>query len=527
MINQKFIEIKKNFQKNSSFVLFNFFIALFIFLPDLVLYINAKHLAIMVIFIGIFFLLSFAQKYLFVLLSISIILLTVIFSHIYIHWGVSGLSSRLQAAMLSPSYESIEYLKTYLDWRDMVLILYMMTGFALLYKYLSVRNNVHNKRWMGLLALTLFGLVCIVKNPLTKILPFSIPHIYYEAGDWVDNAKSRISFMRENGYPTDLNRSLRGFYHNIVVVIGESASKHHMSVYGYEHETTPFLNALSLKKFTFVANAIAPANQTRFAIPMELTNAKADNFKKFFSSFSLVSYLKEVNYKTYWISNQAKVGKYDTYVTTMADEADETDIVNQNFGSSKPDSVLLDHLPDLNTTSEKQAVFIHLMGSHFQYKDRYDAQHILFKHPQGIVEEYDNSIYYTDYILSKIFTFFQKKKKPFLFVYFSDHAEIVSKKKHGHGFLPPVQEVYDIPLIIYSSIENNRIDKLKQYTRGKVINAESLKELILYINHQANDIKKIFLSKTVIAADPKNIFEYDSIKRFQTQSKTTSSKGKR
>ncbi len=514
-------------QQNRSFVLFSFLIALFIFLPDLVLYINVKHLITMLIFIGIFFLLGIAQKHLFVLVGMAVILLTVVFSHIYIHWGVNGLSSRLQAAMLSPPYESIEYLKTYLDWRDMVLMLYMLTGFVLLYKYLSVKNNIHHKRWLGVLALILFGSFFMVKNPLTKILPFSIPNMYYEAGDWVDNAKARISFMQKKVYPTDFNQSFRGFYHNIVVVVGESASKHHMSVYGYKHKTTPFLNNLSLKKFSFVANAIAPANQTRFAIPMELTNAKADSFKNFFSSFSLVSYLKAVNYQTYWISNQAKVGKYDTYVTTIANEADKTDIVNQNFGSSKPDGILLTHLPDSHISSEREAIFIHLMGSHFQYKDRYDSQHILFKHPKNIVEEYDNSIYYTDYILSKIFTFLKKQKAPFLFVYFSDHAELVSEKKHGHGFLPPIQEAYDIPLIVYSSIENERIGKLKEYTRGKTINAESLKDLILYINHQSNDLTHISFRKTVVAADPKNIFEYDSIKKFAIKRKILPPKEKR
>jgi hypothetical protein len=51
------------------------------------------------------------------------------------HWGVNGIVSRLEVAVLSPAYETIEYLKNYINIFDIMLIIYAILGIIWLYSY--------------------------------------------------------------------------------------------------------------------------------------------------------------------------------------------------------------------------------------------------------------------------------------------------------------------------------------------------------------------------------------------------------
>jgi len=507
-----------NYNVDNRNIFYIFILTMFIFSPNIFLYINFTHLLIIFFFVFLFSLLGLVSSRLYFLFSVPIVFLSVIFSHIYIHWGPYGISSRLQAAMLSPTAETVEYLKTYLGLGDLVLIFYMIISLLLIYRYSKTEHkNCQLKKELVFLLLILTLSIFTIKNPLKGILPFNLPYMYIEAGDWVGKAKERMRFLKNSSH--SISEKNKMYYDRIVVVIGESASRHHMSVYGYDKNTTPFFNSLKENNESLFLRGVSPANQTRFAIPMELTEAGMEDFEKFFHTYSIVSILKKAGYETYWISNQAKVGKYDTYVTTIANEAKYTMIENQNFGSSKPDSILLKKLSSVPLNDGKDAFFIHLMGSHFNYKDRYEQEHTLFHQPRNIVEEYDNSIFYTDFVLKNIFRHFISKKEKTLFIYFSDHAEVVSPRKHGHGFLPPVREVFDVPLFIYSTAPDERFEKLKSRfsDNAAFVNLESVYDIIMYLNGSDDSLSKISSRNMVSASSPDNLVIYSTIEKFDPE----------
>jgi len=114
---------------NQKHAFLSFVLSLYVFLPNLLLFININHLIYILLFVFILGLTGMYSRFLFSVLSIAVLVLTVVFSHIYVHWGFNGISSRLQADMLSPMYESLEYLQTYFDWRDVLLLVYMFFGF--------------------------------------------------------------------------------------------------------------------------------------------------------------------------------------------------------------------------------------------------------------------------------------------------------------------------------------------------------------------------------------------------------------
>jgi glucan phosphoethanolaminetransferase (alkaline phosphatase superfamily) len=86
-----------------------------------------------------------------------------------------------------------------------------------------------------------------------------------------------------------------------------------------------------------------------------------------------------------------------------------------------------------------------MQGSHSPYEIRSPKSFKKFK------SEYNNSILYSDYVLSSIINYIihNIKKETYLF-YVSDHGELLNEKGHkGHGWFEP--EVYKVPFIFASN----------------------------------------------------------------------------
>lgn len=300
--------------------------------------------------------------------------------------------------------------------------------------------------------------------------------------------------------------------------MGEAVNKKHMGVYDYNISTTPFLSNLLQQKNSFKFDVIAPTNQTRFSVPIALTDATVKHFYDFITSKSIISDLKEYGYKTYWLSNQFVVGKHETYISSIASEADYIKISNSKYlyGMSgvKFDIVLLDYLKQINlNNNDKEVYFFHLLGSHTQYSKRYPAAHALFSNPKNIIEEYGNTIFYTDHIINEIYNKFKDKK--LLLLYLSDHGEVVNIKKNGHGNFRPYQDEYDIPLIIHSSEHNEKLLKLKIENEKHLFNMEDFNHIVQYLTGIDNNITEISHNPKVFTVEPINIIDYRELNKFE------------
>ena len=210
-----------------------------------------------------------------------------------------------------------------------------------------------------------------------------------------------------------------------VVVIGESATKSHLSAYGYERKTTPWLDGIDDK--ILFSNAYSCHTYTVKVLPKMLT--PSSQYNKQDESLSLIDTAKKAGYKTYWISNQEKFGQWGTYIVEYTENADFShwnDLINTKayFKTKYYDEKLLDIVKKLNIPEdENNLVFLHLMGSHSIYKHRYPPE---FEKFDGMYGEYDNSICYTDYVLKEIYDYFSKKKNFSGMVYLSDHGDAMT-----------------------------------------------------------------------------------------------------
>ena len=467
---------------------------------------------------ALLFLLGVGSRYLFSAMFLLLLLVSSILSHMGQLWGVHGIASRLQAAYLSPTHESLEYLANYGSVTDVVLVLHVLVGVWFIYAFHNSFGS--GARYIRGAASALFLLIVAllyrIEFPM-QMLPYVVVPSIVEAAEWKQSVNGRLEFLGEYkaASPKLVNTPL---YEKVVVIMGESVSNAHMSAYGYSVNTTPFLKDYIKQDYTYkFDNVISPANQTRYAVPIMLSDAKVEDFLLFNKTPSLVTTLKSAGYKTYWLSNQYSAGKHDSYIATIAAEADVSKTANFAYesggnGDASYDEVLLSYIDELKDVRvESEAFFFHLLGSHFQYSKRCPEGVGIYSNPENVVEHYDSSVYCSDVVIAEIYKRFSQYRT--LFVYTSDHGEVVSHELHGHGFLrPSYKEEYEIPLVIGSAIKNDRLEEVYRRSEAKLVNGSQLNRLIRYVIGIDGefDYGSLFSSK-VIAIDKANVVDYSGL----------------
>lgn len=252
----------------------------------------------------------------------------------------------------------------------------------------------------------------------------------------------------------------------ICVIIGESSAKDRYSLYGYPVKTTPFLDSLNttdtdIKHY----DGIAAAPYTREAIRLALSYATPSKLNDFFTYKNIVEVANDAGYETIWISNQDKLGVYDTYTGIMASTANKS-----YFESAFPryDIDLIPKIEEMHDDNKKQAFFIHLYGSHLSYSHRITDVDRNALSGEGTDVDYDRSIYHTDRTLRGIYNI-MKEDTSFMLLYFPDHGEIVGK---GHGFMGEGAKQFEIPIITINKSQMPVDSILNRYTdpQSKLIN---------------------------------------------------------
>ncbi|GIU00564.1 hypothetical protein TSL6_10700 [Sulfurovum sp. TSL6] len=521
-------KIKNEINENRKYIYLSYLISILTMIPQLIASfpLSFTHLAFLFLVLFTLLFISKFSKLLFSIFIIYINLTNIIIGHIFIHWGYSGdIQSRIEVAFASPNYESLEYLKTYIDYRDIFLVLYTIFILVLLYKFLvHVKHSFKVIKFLGFtLSIAILLPVNFYKNPIENIEPFSIPYEAEKAKEFFLYPRLRLEYLKT--LPNDSIDDKNKIYDIVVVIQGEAVNKHHMSIYGYDKNTTPFFTSLQKSNDFYIFNAISPVNETRFSVPILYTNATVDNFfNAYMQSRSIIGDFRIRGYDTHWLSSQATSGLYDSTTASMSAEANTKFFVNDGYdvktieSSTKTDKLLVDYLSsckDINI-SRPQMYFIHFIGSHFTYEKRYTQDVALFKNTKNVQEQYDNTIYHTDYILKNLFNHFEKNfiDKKILFVYTSDHGQVVSEEKYGHGFFPAFKDEYDVPFVIYSNIKNNRINKLYKKNQKSFFNLENLNHMIKYITG-INDDVNISYSSEVFSVEPNNIFNYNTLNYYK------------
>lgn len=252
-----------------------------------------------------------------------------------------------------------------------------------------------------------------------------------------------------------------------VLVIGETAKADNMSLYGYARNTTPLLSALrdssQLLAFT---DAITMSNTTHKSVPMLLTaTASEHSFDSLYHQHGIISAFCEAGYATVYLSNQRRNG---SFIDFLGCEAEDVIFTKDSLPVSANvyDIELVKLLKSQLTAhaGHKLLVVLHCYGSHFDYRDRYPKEMERFSptdYPsatasqrQKLLNAYDNTIAYADYIITQIISTLQQTGQPAVMVYTSDHGEDIYDDARGrflHASPNPTYYHLRVPLLVWAS----------------------------------------------------------------------------
>ncbi|MDH7462022.1 sulfatase-like hydrolase/transferase [Chitinophagaceae bacterium 26-R-25] len=253
-----------------------------------------------------------------------------------------------------------------------------------------------------------------------------------------------------------------------VIVIGESLSRHHMSLYGYSRETNPLLKAQE-KDLLIFKNVVSGNVTTNTALPMVLTFADNKHPDDFFTKPSIIDLFRNAGFTTYWITAQTFInGASESLYGTIAKTVDSLKDCSFEWDYKKDEGVLNPLGQTLDNFAKRNIViFVHLQGSHLTYNETYPLDFNYFDDSfpfqtslqqlspdeKQVINEYDNSVRYNDYVVSSIINIVKQRSLFSYVLYFSDHGEEVFDFREVMFHDPNIKSRYmcDIPFILWRS----------------------------------------------------------------------------
>jgi len=245
----------------------------------------------------------------------------------------------------------------------------------------------------------------------------------------------------------------------VVLVIGESARKANFQLYGYKRETNPLL---SKQKNLKVFQATSCATYTTAGTKAILEPKNCDDLYEILPNYAFRTGV-DVSWRTYnWGEPPVHIDEYLTD-TELAKQYPDVD--------SHYDGILFAGLRKRIESSKKNKILIilHTSTSHGpQYANKYPKDFEFFKpvatnveegekHVDRLVNAYDNTIRYTDYLLSNLInTLHSMKDWKSAMIFISDHGESLGEKKmFMHGLPKDIapKEQYEIPFLVWTSKE--------------------------------------------------------------------------
>lgn len=253
-----------------------------------------------------------------------------------------------------------------------------------------------------------------------------------------------------------------------LLIIGESSRYDRWQINGYHRATSPRL-AEQANLITF-SNVVAGAHFTRMAVPQLITRASPDDFDVQFKEKSILCAFKEAGFKTLWLSNQSGDELFGSGSIILHAKTADACIFSPTYSPNFEIETIHDErlLPLLDSVlnADKQDAFIvlHTMGSHWDYRKRYPPKFNVFRpslsvyrdprlERRAILNAYDNTIVYTDYLISSIINIVDKAESISAITFISDHGEdlyeVFPSKLNFH--FRPSASTLRVPLFIWTS----------------------------------------------------------------------------
>jgi len=285
-----------------------------------------------------------------------------------------------------------------------------------------------------------------------------------------------------------------------IMVVGETARADRFSLNGYQKETNSELKKRNVFSFN---NTISCGTSTAYSVPCMFFLNGEKNFTLFKAKnqSNVLDVLSFAGVNTIWVNNNSSCKFVCSRIKSI-------DVIKNLGGEDKNinfDEILLDTTNKiLKDNKDNILIVLHTMGSHGpRYYKRFPDKFAKFKPfcnnntPQNcskneLNNSYDNTIVYTDYILSKLIDILKENKDYNSFMlYASDHGESLGENGiYLHGLPKKIapKEQTNFAMVLWISdqmIKNQNINL-------SMIKNKFTKELNHdYLSHTLLDLFKV------------------------------------
>ena len=256
----------------------------------------------------------------------------------------------------------------------------------------------------------------------------------------------------------------------VVFILGESTNRDRLHLYGYPLPNTPNLDELAAKgDIAVFRNTISPQSATVAVLRELFTFNDAESDQEWYHYNNLIDVMKAAGYRTYWLSNQESSGIWGNVAQLFAGRSDVkrfTQLRESHEDSGKLDEELFPMVDEaLQQPAMKNFYVLHLMGGHGLYYMRFPyifskftkddvpaPQNELSDEKRTEIAQYENAMYYNDFVVSSLIGKFQDKEA--IVIYLPDHGETIydnGSNFAGHVEENPNHQQLEVPLIFWAS----------------------------------------------------------------------------
>lgn len=284
-----------------------------------------------------------------------------------------------------------------------------------------------------------------------------------------------------------------------VMVVGETARAANFSLQGYTRETNGFTSRLGAIYFPDVSSC---GTATAISVPCMFSRLARKDYDARLaqSQDNVLDIIQRSGVEVTWIDNNSSCKGVCTRVNSVnIDPSQDNPLCDGHYCY---DEILVKELARTIASSQAkhQLVILHMIGSHGPtYFRRYPKDKKLFIPDcprsdiqncsnQALINTYDNTIAYTDWVLSELVSVLKNSDiSETSLVYVSDHGESLGEKGlYLHGFpyaLAPKEQTH-VPMLFWSNKLNkpwfNRCARQQQI---KTFSHDNIFDTLLGLTH--------------------------------------------
>ena len=424
-----------------------------------------------------------------------------------LNYGVIFDKSMLQNILETNSGEAFSYLN--------VQVIAFITALGVLPAYLFSRFKIVGNfrarlKSFALLNVTAFIAVAVIAVPFYKdyasvgrnnrqLTSYITPFAFYTAG---------YKYLRDNYfYPPLPFKVLDKTPHLLakqqssltIMVVGETARAANFSLQGYDKPTNQYTPKLGIKYFSDVSSC---GTATAISVPCMFSRLDRNHYDSRIaqSQENALDIIQRSGVEVTWIDNNSSCKGVCVRVNSETVEPTKSNPLCD--GRYCFDEVLVEELAAklAKSHAKHQLVVLHMIGSHGPtYYRRYPEKDSKFLpdcprsdiqncSSEQLTNTYDNTIAYTDLVLSKLINLLQNSQaddKALLYV--SDHGESLGEKGlylHGFPYALAPKEQTQVPMLFWSNkLANTHFNQCIEQQRNHAFSHDNIFDTLLGLTH--------------------------------------------